>query len=71
VPYREAEKMSKNNKIGPGSDIIVPSRDDGARMMTRTAAIECAQAFLRDRAPEGRLVSEELIAERRAEAGRE
>jgi len=40
-------------------------------MGTRAAAIERAQAFLRDRKPEGRFVSEELIAERRAEAARE
>ena len=60
--------MSENNKIGPRSDTFVSSWDDGARMGTRAAAIERAQAFLRDRRPEGQLVSEELIAERRAEA---
>ncbi len=57
--------------VKSGSEILLSLQDGEVRMTTRAAAIERAQAFLRDRKPEGRLVSEELIAERRAEAARE
>jgi len=63
--------MSENNRIESERDTFVSSRNDEECMTTRAVAFERAQAFLRDRKPEGRLVSEELIAERRAEAVRE
>lgn len=65
VSYRRALGVQS------GSEILLSLQDGEVRMTTRAVAIERAQAFLRDRRPEGQLVSEELIAERRVEATRE
>ncbi|MDQ2829972.1 MAG: AbrB/MazE/SpoVT family DNA-binding domain-containing protein [Chloroflexota bacterium] len=58
-------------RLEPGSDVLLSLRDGEIRVTTRAAAIERAQSFIRSRIPEGRLLSEELSAERRAEAARE
>jgi len=65
VSYRHALGLE------PGSELLLSLNDGEARLTTRAAAIERAQAFIRSRIPEGRLLSEELSAERRAEAARE
>jgi len=57
--------------LAPGSELLLSLEGGEVRMTTRAAAIERAQAFLRSRIPEGRLLSDELSAERRAEAARE
>jgi AbrB family looped-hinge helix DNA binding protein len=55
---------------GPGQVVI--TIDDGeVRLSTMAQALERARALARPYAPKDRLASEELIAERRAEARRE
>lgn len=56
-----------------GDDVILELEPDGSvRLMTRLQAIRRAQELLRPYRPtDGRLVSDELIAERRQEAERE
>ncbi len=65
VSYRRALGLE------PGSELLLSLENGEVRMTTRAASIERAQAFIRSRIPEGRLLSEELSAERRAEAARE
>lgn len=53
-------------------EVLILSRDgDELRIYSLNKAIERAQAIVRQYVPEGRLASEELIAQRRAEAARE
>lgn len=78
-----AVKMGENGRLGllvayrrawglkPGSELLLTLCDGEVRITTRAAAVERAQAFIRSRIPEGRLLSEELSAERRVEAARE
>ena len=50
-------------------DVVILRMEDGAfRVLTPRQAIEYAQELLRPYMPEGRSLSEELIAERRQES---
>lgn len=55
---------------GPGH-VIMTLEEDGVRLNTMKRALERVRELARPFAPKGRLASEELIAERRAEAQRE
>ncbi len=65
VQYRKALD------IEPGDDIILVLEEDGMRVLTPAAAIKRTQDLVRRSIPPGRSLSNELIAERRAEAARE
>ena len=54
-----------------GDEIIVRLDDNELRLFTRRQAIKRVQEMLRGTLPPGRSPSDELIAERRAEAARE
>lgn len=57
--------------IKPGDEVILALMDGEIRVITRQSAIKRAQGMLRQYIPEGRILSDELIQERRAEAARE
>jgi antitoxin PrlF len=63
--YREALGLTKD------SELMMVLENGELRLLTREQAIRKAQGIVRHYVPEGRLLSEELIAERRAEAKRE
>jgi AbrB family looped-hinge helix DNA binding protein len=68
--YLPAEVRRALGLKGPGQVVI--TIDDGeVRLSTMAQALERARALARPYAPKDRLASEELIAERRAEARRE
>ncbi len=54
-----------------GTEVILRVDDTGIRMGTREQALNSIREQLRRYIPEGRVLSEELIQERRAEALRE
>ena len=54
-----------------GTEMILRVDEDGIRLGTREQALDRVYARLRHYIPEGRILSEELIQERRAEAERE
>ncbi len=56
--------------LKPGDDLILVLDDGELRLMTLRRAIERAQAIVRRYVPEGRLLSDELLQERREEAAR-
>ncbi|MBI2917749.1 MAG: AbrB/MazE/SpoVT family DNA-binding domain-containing protein [Chloroflexi bacterium] len=56
--------------LKPGDDLILILDEGELRLMTLRRAIERAQAIVRRYVPEGRLLSEELLEERREEAAR-
>ena len=57
--------------ITPGDTLIVELEDGELRVRSLPLAIRQVQERMRELNPEGRLLSEELIADRRAEADRE
>ena len=57
--------------IEPGDEIIVTFKDGEIKITTVREAVRRAQAIVRRFVPEGRMLSDELIRERREEAGRE
>lgn len=57
--------------IEDGDDVILQLKDGELRLMSRAAAVERFRKLVRSRIPKGRLLSDELSAERRAEAARE
>jgi AbrB family looped-hinge helix DNA binding protein len=57
--------------IKTGDELILSLKDGEVRVMTRQAAIKCAQDIVRRYIPEGRSLSDELIEERRAEFAKE
>lgn len=57
--------------IEPGDELILSLEENTVRISTPAEAIKRAQALVRRHVPKGRKLSEELIAERRAEAKRE
>lgn len=57
--------------IGPGDTVVVELDGGELRVRSLSSAIRQVQARMRELNPEGRLLSEELIADRRAEAARE
>lgn len=54
-----------------GDEVVLTLRDDEIRVISARRAIEQAQALVRRYVPKQRNLSEELIRERREEAGRE
>lgn len=54
-----------------GDEVILRLEDGELRLYTFDQAVRRAQTIVRQFIPEGRLLSEELIAERRREAQRE
>jgi len=65
APYRKALGLQT------GDEVVLRLVDGELRVMSRRAAIKQVQDLIRSRGGEGRLLSEELLAERRAEAARE
>lgn len=57
--------------VKPGDTLIVELADGELRVRSMPSAIRRVQERLRELNPDGRLLSEELIADRRAEAARE
>ena len=57
--------------IGPGDTVIVELDQGELRVRSLPLSIRRVQERLRELNPEGRLLSEELIADRRSEAARE
>lgn len=57
--------------LSEGDEVLVGIEGKSIRIQTREAAIDRVQHMVRDRIGEGRNLSGELIAERRAEARRE
>lgn len=57
--------------LSEGDEVLVGLESGAIRIQTREAAIDRVQQMVRGRLGEGRNLSEELIAERRAEARRE
>jgi AbrB family looped-hinge helix DNA binding protein len=57
--------------VAPGDHVLIRFLDGEVRIYTLDHAIERIQAWVRSFVPEGIMLSEELIAERRAEAARE
>lgn len=67
IPARFRKALGVNT----GDDLIVVLEEEELRIFTRRQAIKRAQGILRRYIPQGRILSEELIRERRAEAARE
>lgn len=63
--------MRRDLGIATGDTVLVDVHDGELRVRSVPRAIERARAILRRYVPEGTLLSEELIADRRAEADRE
>ncbi|MGI8742975.1 MAG: AbrB/MazE/SpoVT family DNA-binding domain-containing protein [Bryobacteraceae bacterium] len=63
--------IRKQLKIGAGSEVILRVDKTGLRIETREQALDRIQQELRKYIPEGRMLSEELLLERRQEATRE
>jgi len=61
----------KDLGLQTGDEVVLRLIDGELRVMSRRAAIERVQDLIRSRGGEGRSLSEELLAERRAEAARE
>ena len=57
--------------IKPGDHVMMLLEDGEIRILTAKQAIKRAQALVRRYVPEGRMLSEELISQRREEAARE
>lgn len=57
--------------IEPGDEIIVSFKDGEIKITTIKEAVRRAQEIVRRFVPEGRMLSDELIRERRKEAARE
>jgi AbrB family looped-hinge helix DNA binding protein len=57
--------------LEPGDELIVALEDGELRLFTLQQAVRRAQAIVRKYIPEGRSLSDELIAERRAESANE
>ena len=58
--------------VKPGQELVLGMSEEGIRILgTRADAVKRVQARLRKYVPAGRMLSEELSAERRAEAERE
>ena len=62
----------KKEGVGPSTELCVAVTEDGALVVeTREQGLRRARALLRKYIPEGVSLSNELIADRRAEAERE
>ena len=65
APYRRALGLQ------PGDDLLITLDSHELRLSSRAEALRRIQEDVRAAVPAGRLLSDELIAERRAEAARE
>lgn len=65
APFRQALGVNE------GDEVIVHLEEEGLRILTPDQALRRAQMLLRRHVPAGRSLADELIAERREEAGRE
>ena len=54
-----------------GDPLVVRLDEDGIRIESRQAAVRAAQRMVRERVPEGELLTERLFEMRRAETGGE
>ena len=62
----------KKEGVDPSTDLCVAVTEEGALVVeTRQQGLRRARALLRKHIPEGVNLSDELVAERRAEAARE
>ena len=62
----------KNSGVGPSSQLLVAIDESGALVLeTREQGLRRAQALVRKYIPPGRRLSDELIRDRRKEAGLE
>ncbi|MBW8876666.1 MAG: AbrB/MazE/SpoVT family DNA-binding domain-containing protein [Acidobacteria bacterium] len=57
--------------VETGDDLVLVLEENDIRVLTPQEAIRRAQALVRKYVPEGRRLSDELIADRRREARRE
>ena len=57
--------------ISVGDTVVVELTDDGLNVRSLSAAIRMAQGIVREFVPDGVSLADELIEERRVEAGRE
>jgi AbrB family looped-hinge helix DNA binding protein len=57
--------------VAPGDELVLILEDDVLRIMSLDAAIKHAQALVRQYIPEGSLLADELLVDRRAEAEHE
>lgn len=57
--------------LSEGDEVLVGVEGNAIRIQTREAALDRVQQMVREKLGEGRMLSEELIAERREEARRE
>lgn len=57
--------------INIGDTVVVELADDGLHVRSLSASVRLAQSIVREFVPEDVSLADELIAERRAEAGRE
>lgn len=57
--------------LGVGDTVVVELTEGGLRLHSLSSAIARAQAIVREFSPPGVSLADELIAERRVEAGRE
>jgi AbrB family looped-hinge helix DNA binding protein len=64
-------KVRKAMGIKPGDRLVLRLEDEELRISSLDRAIRRAQEIVRKYNPTGRSLVDELIAERRAEAGRE
>ncbi len=62
------EKFRQALGVEAGDEVIIALKDGELRVYTRAHAIKRAQEMVRRLNPEGRMLSEELIEERRAAA---
>jgi len=62
----------KKERVDPSTELCVAVTEDGALVVeTREQGLRRARALLRKYIPEGVSLSDELVADRRAEAARE
>ncbi|MSQ11220.1 MAG: AbrB/MazE/SpoVT family DNA-binding domain-containing protein [Dehalococcoidia bacterium] len=64
-------QFRKAQGLNEGDHLLLIVEDGSLRLLTVAQAIKEAQALVRKLNPKGRRLSEELLAERRAEAARE
>jgi len=58
-------------KVGEGDDVVLRLDEGGVRVVSPASSVKRAQEIVRRHVPKGVRLSEELIAERRAEVRRE
>ncbi len=64
-------ELRTRHRIGQGAEVIVAEDESGIRITSQEEAIRHAQEYFMKLAPRERILSEELLGERRDEAARE